>query len=121
METLTEQKAKIRIFVIQMKRAILSTNVENRKNYTLVIQSENVKEREKIKEAIQSEISKEYEVRIPRDINMHISFTNLSFKVSKEELVEKLKKQNEILRNNNLDVEKNFETKEIIDQFIMHM
>lgn len=87
------------------------TNVENRKNGTLVIQSENVEEREKIKEAIQSEISEDYEIKVPKEINMQIVVTDLNYKYPDRELIEKLKKQNETLKNSELEVIKIFETK----------
>ena len=46
----------------------------------------------KINKAIQSEISKGYEVKIPKDINMHLIITtrNMNFKASNENVVEKL-------------------------------
>lgn len=88
------------------------TNVENRKNGTLVIQSENVEEREKIKEVLQSEISENYEIKIPKDIKMQIIITGMNFKMSDNELIKKLKKQNEVMKDSIIEVVKLFETKQ---------
>lgn len=85
-------------------------NVENRKNGTVVIQAESSEEREKIKETIQTQISNDYEIKIPREISTQIVITGLSFKISDDELIKKLKKQNELLKESNIQVMKLFET-----------
>ena len=48
------------------------TNVENGKNGTLVIICQNVEEKEKIKEAIETQISKDYEIKVPKEVGMQI-------------------------------------------------
>lgn len=87
------------------------TKVENRRNGTVVIQSENIVEREKIKKAIQNEISDKYEIKVPNEISMQIIVTDMSFKIPEKDLVEKLKKQNEDLKNSEIEIIKMFETK----------
>ena len=52
------------------------TNVDNRKNDTVVIQSENVEERKKIQDWIQGKISEDYEIKIPKDIEKDIVRTD---------------------------------------------
>lgn len=44
------------------------TSVENRKNGTVVIQSENEEEREKIKTAIEDKLNEGYEIKVPSPI-----------------------------------------------------
>lgn len=87
------------------------TNVENRRNGTLVIQSENVEERDKIKSAIQSGMGDNYDVRVPNPIDMHIVITDMNFRIDEKEIVDKLKKQNQILENSEIKIVKLFETK----------
>lgn len=87
------------------------TNVEKRRNGTLVIQSENVEERDKIKSAIQNGLGDNYEIRVPNQIDMHIVITDMNFKIDEKEIVVKLKKQNQILENSEIDIVKLFETK----------
>ena len=70
------------------------TNVENRKHGTLVIKSKNVEERETIKEAIETQISKKYEVKMPKEVHMQITITDMNFKMQGNELIDKLKNQN---------------------------
>lgn len=86
-------------------------NVEQRKNGSVVIQSENDKEREKIKEALHKEISDLYEIKVPDQMDMKIKLTGMSFKFTGNEIVEKLKKQNDILQGSKIEVIKFFEYK----------
>lgn len=86
-------------------------NIENRRNGTLVIQSESMDEREKIKTAIQNEISDKYEVKIPKEAEMNIIITDMNIKLNEKELLEKLKKQNEVIKDSNVEIVKCFETK----------
>lgn len=86
-------------------------NVENRRNGTVVIQSESMDEREKIKKAIQDEISEKYEVKIPKEAEMHMVITDMNFKYNECELIEKLKKQNDAMKDSKVEIIKCFETK----------
>ena len=86
-------------------------NIENKKNVTVVIQSENVDEREKIKNAIENEMSEGYEIKVPNKIELSIIITELTFKYGNNEIIEKLKKQNQILENSNLEIIKVYETR----------
>ena len=86
------------------------TNVENGKNGTLVIQSENVEERVKIKEAIEIQISKDYEIKVPKEVGMKIIITDMNFKMQEYKIIEKLKKQNEILKDNKIELIKIYES-----------
>ena len=85
------------------------TNVENRRNGTLVIKSKNVDEREKIKEAIETQISKIYETKLPKKLSMQIIITDM--KMQEKELIEKLKNQNEILKDSKIELIKIYESK----------
>lgn len=87
------------------------TNVENRRNGTVVIQSIDNEEREKIKEAIQKEISENYEIKVPKQTEMQLIITDMNFKLQENDLLEKLRKQNEILKDSEIEVIKIFETK----------
>ena len=59
------------------------SSVENRKNGTLVIQTEIDEERIKIKSAIEKEMSKGYEIKVPHPIEMKIYITDMAFKYKK--------------------------------------
>ena len=87
------------------------TNVENGKNSTLIIKSKNVEEREKIKEAIETQISKDYEIKVPKEVGMQIILTDMRFKMQENEIIRKLKKQNEILKDSKIVTIKIYEFK----------
>lgn len=87
------------------------TNVENRSNGTLVIQSENNEEREKIKTAIQNEMGEGYEIKVPNNHEMSVTITDMTFKYSNNELIEKIKKQNEFLKESEIKPVKSYEFK----------
>lgn len=86
-------------------------NVENRNNGALVIESENAEEREKIKNAIEIELNEDYEVRVPKPTEFSVIITDISFKYSETEIVEKLMKQNPVLNNSELRILRIYETK----------
>lgn len=86
-------------------------NVENRRNGTVVIQSENDEEREKIKTAIQSEMSENYEIKVPNPMAFKVIITDITFKYSEEDIIVKLKNQNPILKDNEIKIIKTFEHK----------
>lgn len=102
----TKEELNKRVDPINLK----ITNVEKRKNGTLVIQSENKEEREKIKHAIQNEMSENYEIKIPNQIDMQILITDMNFKMTESEIMEKLIKQNPILETSKMEIVKLFET-----------
>lgn len=52
------------------------TNIENRRNGTIVIQSENDEERQKIKNAIENKMSDTYEIKAPDENDMSIIITD---------------------------------------------
>lgn len=87
------------------------TSIENRKNGTLVIQTENQEEREKIKEAIKEKMSEDYEIKVPNPVEMSVTITDMSFKYKDNELVEKIKNQNLILKDSELNIIKTYEFK----------
>ena len=66
------------------------TNVENRRNGTVVIRCENIAEQKKIKEVIENEISKDYEIKVPKQVEMHIIAPHMDFKLSEKDLINKL-------------------------------
>ena len=57
-----------------------------------------MEEKEKIKEAIENKISKNYEAKVPKEMGMQITITGMNFKMQENELIEKLKSQNETLK-----------------------
>lgn len=87
------------------------TSVENRKNGTVVIQSENEEEREKIKTAIEDKLNEGYEIKVPSPIEMKINITGMSFNYGENDLLEKLKKQNPIINDGVFKVIKQYEYK----------
>lgn len=87
------------------------TNVENRKSGTIIIQTENNEEREKVKEAIQKEMSEDYEIKVPSPIEMTIAITDMSFKYSETELIEKLKTQNPMIKDGEISIIRLYEFK----------
>lgn len=86
-------------------------NVEQRKNGSVVIQSKSNEDREKIKEVLQNEISDSYEIKVPQQMQMKIKITGMTFKYTENEIIEKLKKQNDVLNESELQVIKIFENK----------
>lgn len=87
------------------------TSVENRKNGTIVIQSENPEEREKLKTTIANEMSENYEVRIPKEVNYHVVITDMNFKYTEIEIEEKIKRQNQIMEKCKMEIVQIYETK----------
>ena len=85
-------------------------NVENRKSGTLVIKSKNVEEREKIKN---------YEVKVPKEVGMQITIKDMNFKMQENELIEKLKSQNETLKDSKIELIKIYESKKFMGQYLM--
>ena len=51
-----------------------------------------MEEREKIKEAIETQISKDYEIKVPKEVGMQIVITDINFKMQENEIIEKWKK-----------------------------
>lgn len=84
--------------------------VEEKRNGAVVIQSETIEEREKIKTAMQSEISENYEIKVPQAIEMQIVITDMNFKLTEEELLERIKKQNDFMKDSELEIIKIYET-----------
>lgn len=78
------------------------TNVENRRNGTMIIQSETNEEREKIKTAIQNGMSEEYEIKVPDSNEMSVTITDMTFKYTENEIIEKIKKQNNMLKDSEI-------------------
>lgn len=87
------------------------TNVENRKNGVIVIQSENMEEREKIKTAIVNEMSANYEIKIPKEVNYQVLITDMTLKYTEDDMKNKLKRQNIIMENSEIEIKAIFETK----------
>ena len=50
------------------------------KNGILVTKSKNVEEREKFKEAIETQHTKNYEVKLPKEVCMQIMITDMNFR-----------------------------------------
>ncbi|KAI8120531.1 hypothetical protein CVS40_8209 [Lucilia cuprina] len=73
------------------------TKIENRKNGTVIIQSENNEEREKIKNAIQIKLNENYDIKVPSPRNLILKITDISFDYTEDEIIEKIKKQNPII------------------------
>ena len=67
------------------------TNVENRCNGNVVIQRENIVEGKKIKEDIENEISKEYEIKVPKQVEMQIITADINFKLPNKNILNKVK------------------------------
>lgn len=86
-------------------------NVESRKNGTVVIQTENEEEREKVKNAIQSEMSEGYDIKVPNPKEMKVNITDITFKYTENEIIEKIKKQNTGLSETKIKVVKIYEYK----------
>lgn len=87
------------------------TNVENRKNGTLIIQTENNEERERVKNAIENEMRESYDIRVPNENDMTIVITDMTFKFNENELIEKLKLQNNELKESEFKIVKSYEFK----------
>ena len=50
---------------------------------------------------------------------MQIVITDMNFKMQENEIIEKLKKQNEILKESKIEMIKNMNLRDIIEQYIM--
>lgn len=87
------------------------SNIENKKNGVIVIQSENIEEREKIKNAIENKMNEKYEIKMPNPLNTTVIVANMTFKYETNELIEKLKKQNPVLESSELELIKYIEVK----------
>ena len=61
-----------------------------------------MEEREKIKEAIETHIRKDYEIKVPKEFGVQIIIADMNFKMQESEIKEKLKKQNEILKDSKI-------------------
>ena len=92
------------------KQSVEKTKTKLNEN-TLVIKSKNVEEREKIKEALETQISKDYEIKVPKQIGIQIIITDMNFKMQENAIIEKLKKQNEILKDSKIEMIKIYESK----------
>lgn len=86
-------------------------NIENRKNGTVVIQTDNENEREKIKIAIQKEMSDGYDIMIPNTSEKKIIISDMTFKHTEMELLQKIRKQNPIVTDGQYSIIKMFEYK----------
>ena len=53
-----------------------------------------LREREKIKEAIENEISKDYQIKLTKQVEMQVIITDMNFKLPEKNLIDKLKQQN---------------------------
>ena len=60
---------------------------------------------------MESGISKDYEIRVPKQVEMQIIITDMDFKLPEKDLIDKLKKQNGVLENSEMKVIKIFETR----------
>lgn len=87
------------------------TGVENRRNGTVVIQSENSEEREKIKNAIENELNDGYEIKVPKPIELRVKITDMTFVHEEKEIIEKLKKQNPSISNAEFKIIEKYEIK----------
>lgn len=92
-------------------QAFKISNIENSHSGIIVIESEDVDERDKIKNAIEVNMGDEYEIKIPTKIKPRILISNMKFKVAKEDIIEKLKKQNSLIENSELKLISFFERK----------
>lgn len=85
------------------------SNIETKHNGVIIIESENNTEREKIKAALEKTMCDNYEVRVPNVINPRFIITSMVFKHEDEEIVEKLKKQNQVIESSHLKLVKYYE------------
>lgn len=85
-------------------------NVENRKNGTIIIQSENSEERDKIKNAVEEKLTEKYEIKVPRPVDLKIKIVDMTFKYEDKEIVEKLKKQNQCIESAEIKIINKYET-----------
>ena len=60
---------------------------------------------------MENEISKDYEINVPKQVEMHIVITEMDFKLSEKDLIDKLKRENGVLENSEMEVIKIFETR----------
>ena len=77
------------------------TNVENWRNGIVCIRNENIAQREKIKEAMENEI------KVQQQVEMQIIITDMDFKLSEKDLIDKLK-QNGVLQNSEMEMIKKY-------------
>ena len=87
------------------------TNVKTDMSYAQVVASENTAKREKIKKAMENETSKDYEIKVQKQVEMQIIITDMDFKLPDNDLIHKLKKQNGVLENSEMEVIKIFKTR----------
>lgn len=87
------------------------SNIESRHNGIVIIESDNNDEREKIKKLLENKMKDDYEIKIPSSMNPRIVVVNMGYKHDDLELIEKLKKQNQILENSSLKLIKQYEIK----------
>ena len=77
----------------------------------MVIQSESNEGREKVIQAVKNEMDEKYEIMALNQPELKIKVFAMSFKFSEEGIIEKLRKQNEILKNGVLNIVKVYEYK----------
>lgn len=87
------------------------SNVHERNNGTIVIETDCVREREKIKSAVENAMKEQYDIKIPSVIKPRFTIPKISYKYTDEEIVEKLKNQNQCLGESELKLAKVYETK----------
>ena len=55
---------------------------------------------------MENEISKDYEIKVPSQVEMQIIITDTHFKLPEKDLIDKLKKQNGVLKNSAMEITK---------------
>uniref|UniRef100_A0A1A9WQ64 Uncharacterized protein n=1 Tax=Glossina brevipalpis TaxID=37001 RepID=A0A1A9WQ64_9MUSC len=84
------------------------SGVRNRNNGVVVVDCCGDDEREKAKATIESTMPKDYEVKAPSKLNPRIKLTDLSFSYPNDDLVDKLRCQNPMLKDSLLRVVRSY-------------
>ena len=70
----------------------------------MIIESENDEERNKLKTAMESELNNEIEVSVPKQIDYYLAISDISCEYEKTDLNDKNKKQNDKLRDCEMEI-----------------
>lgn len=87
------------------------TKIKTRQSGVVIVESANVQEREKIKTAIVNNIGNNYEVKIPKKVKPEIIVTGINFKYDDDELIQRIRRQNNCVNETEIKMVKQYEVK----------
>lgn len=87
------------------------TNIRNKQNGVMIIESDSGRDRDTIKKVFEEKLGKQYDIQVPELRKSKLFISGLGVQMDENEIIEKIKKQNEFLSESDLKCTKIIEKK----------